>query len=489
MHLLSALLLLLVASAAPTPADWSRVDEHWYILELNGTKAGWMSLIVDADEERYRTVTRTHLSVGRGVAATTIQTTSAFEETRDGRPLVVRYEQTASLDPVASEWRFGDGTVTLRSRQSGREVMREMPAPEGVWLTPQAAERFTAERRKAGAKEITYRMVDPEVGLKPISVRTVYEGEGTFEHDGRTIPVTRWLSTTDLMPIEVLEQYSVDGHMVHSEMNAGIGRLVTRLATKAEAQAPVDGPGPDLLVQTFVRPDRPIANVVRTRQARYRLRAKQGSLPAIPAAGAQRVETGASGEELIVVVDLDDPLAAADGEANDTDYLDESTMIDADDPLIRKLAANAVRRIEEHDVAARAEALRRRVHRHISRKGLQTAFASASETAKTKTGDCSEHAMLLCAMLRAEGIPARVASGLIYVDGFLGERDIFGWHMWTQALVDGHWIDLDATLSKPYHAGHVLTSTASFADGATDRELVSMIMLMGNLRIDVLEVH
>ena len=40
-------------------------------------------------------------------------------------------------------------------------------------------------------------------------------------------------------------------------------------------------------------------------------------------------------------------------------------------------------------------------------------------------------------MLRADGIPARVASGLVYADGFLGSRDIFGWHMWTQALIDG----------------------------------------------------
>ena len=33
-----------------------------------------------------------------------------------------------------------------------------------------------------------------------------------------------------------------------------------------------------------------------------------------------------------------------------------------------------------------------------------------------------------------------------------------GWHMWSQALIDGHWHDLDATLQLPYTVGHVLVS-------------------------------
>ena len=91
-------------------------------------------------------------------------------------------------------------------------------------------------------------------------------------------------------------------------------------------------------------------------------------------------------------------------------------------------------------------------------------------------------------MLRADGIAARVASGLVYADQFAGSDDIFGWHMWTQALIDGHWVDYDATLPTRYHAGHVLTGTSSLADGQGATEMASMIMLMGNLEIDVQDV-
>ena len=36
--------------------------------------------------------------------------------------------------------------------------------------------------------------------------------------------------------------------------------------------------------------------------------------------------------------------------------------------------------------------------------------------ARTRSGDCSEHAVLLTALLRARGIPARVSHGLVYLE-------------------------------------------------------------------------
>ena len=160
-------------------------------------------------------------------------------------------------------------------------------------------------------------------------------------------------------------------------------------------------------------------------------------------------------------------------------------MINGDDELVGELTGRALKNAGE-DKTERAEAMRKFVNRYINQKGLATAFATASETARTRAGDCSEHAVLLCALLRADDIPSRVATGLIYADRFAGERDIFGWHMWSQALIDGKWIDLDATLPVPYDATHILCSTSSLADGTG--ELSALMMMMGNLEIEVVEV-
>ena len=103
---------------------------------------------------------------------------------------------------------------------------------------------------------------------------------------------------------------------------------------------------------------------------------------------------------------------------------------------------------------------------------------------RSHEGDCSEHGVLLAAMLRAEGIPSRVASGLVWMDGL----DAFGWHMWTQAFIDGQWIDLDATLRVPFTVGHILVATSALEDGDGQRELLALLGLLGNLEVEVVRV-
>lgn len=58
--------------------------------------------------------------------------------------------------------------------------------------------------------------------------------------------------------------------------------------------------------------------------------------------------------------------------------------------------------------------------------------------------------------------------------------------MWTQAFINGAWIDLDATLPVPYSIGHVLVSTSPLEDGAIWKlEEVKQASLIGNLEIIV----
>ena len=284
--------------------------------------------------------------------------------------------------------------------------------------------------------------------------------------------------------LHALETYTDDGVLVREEITIPmLGKTVTRLVSKAEARA--DGARPELLVQTFVKPDRPIRNADRATTLTLNLRVSQGAMPPLPSAGAQRVVAGVDGTSAILTIDVNasQPATPADAASN----LGASVMVDAEDPLIKALAAKAARHAGQ-SVAARAEAIRGAVRDYVTEVGLDTVFATASETAQTRSGDCSEHAVLLAAMLRAEGIPARLAIGLIYVDSFLGRRNIFGWHMWTQALIDGAWVDFDATLPVRYNAAHVLTSTSSLADGLGSSDMTPILMLLGNLDIDVLDV-
>jgi transglutaminase-like putative cysteine protease len=96
-------------------------------------------------------------------------------------------------------------------------------------------------------------------------------------------------------------------------------------------------------------------------------------------------------------------------------------------------------------------------------------------------------------MLRARGIPSRVVSGLIYAPRFAGERDVFAFHMWTQALVQTgegtRWIDLDSTGSRPFDATHIAIAASALADEPAGGSMSEIAMpvadLLGQLSIEV----
>ena len=88
------------------------------------------------------------------------------------------------------------------------------------------------------------------------------------------------------------------------------------------------------------------------------------------------------------------------------------------------------------------------------------------------------------------GIPSRVVLGLVYVDEFASRRSLFGYHMWTQALIEDRWIDLDATLPVPFDAAHIAFATAALADNSGPLgELATLAALIGRIKIRVLETQ
>jgi transglutaminase-like putative cysteine protease len=216
----------------------------------------------------------------------------------------------------------------------------------------------------------------------------------------------------------------------------------------------------------------------------------------VPYASVQRAEKS-SDTVTRVTVDLDAKLPPPHGDANADQPTDlnrsASSMINCDDPEIVALAAEATKAAKDGSVLARAEAARRFVHAYIQKKSLSVGFASASETARTKQGDCTEHGVLLAAILRAMKIPSRTVSGLVYAEQFLGHQGIIGYHMWAQAWVqdgtDGRWVDLDAVLDaeQPFDATHIALSYSAMADGEMFMDMLSMASLVGRLSIRVVE--
>lgn len=77
--------------------------------------------------------------------------------------------------------------------------------------------------------------------------------------------------------------------------------------------------------------------------------------------------------------------------------------------------------------------------------GYDKHFDFASAVARELKGDCTEYAVLLAALARRAGIPARITLGAAVSQSSSGYRTVG--HAWVEMLVDGRWRPFDAALA------------------------------------------
>lgn len=493
--ILSALSSATAASSQESSPIEQGVEEWWHLVEVNDAPAGWLNTREYEKGGALVSETEMELSFRRGSAEQTLRVASRFSETLEGEPLEAWLRQDLGTQPMETTFAFTASSVEAVHRQGESERRQRMPLPEVSWLTPRCSLAEIRRHLEAGASSFRFFTIDPQMGIQPFEVQWFLETrEELLEVDGEVVKTSRWRQEQDYTPgLEYIVHLDAAGRPVRIAMPMlGMKMTVTR-TSRAQALAPHRSP--EVLARTYIYPDTPIPQPRATRRVVYELTLPEGALEGLPTVGAQRVEH--FGDHARVVVDLDfdakvppkaDEAPSVGGPSAGA-YLRPSTYIDHEDPAVRRLHREATAG-KDGAPEARIEQLRTFVAQHLSNKNLSTVLATASEVARSGSGDCTEHSVLLAALLRAEGIPSRVASGLVYVEHFGGEENLFAYHMWTQAYLDGRWIDLDATLELPFDAAHITFVTTGLEDQQTALlELARIAPLVGRLKVRVLDVH
>lgn len=153
-------------------------------------------------------------------------------------------------------------------------------------------------------------------------------------------------------------------------------------------------------------------------------------------------------------------------------FLEPGPFVEADDPAIRQRADAILG--GERDPAAAARALVGWVHGHM-RPEPSLSVPSAREVLRSLRGDCNEHAVLLAALARAAGIPARVVAGAVYADG------AFAYHAWNELWL-GRWVSADAVFGQlPADATHL-----KLVEGGPEKHL-ALARLLGRIDLERVE--
>ena len=169
---------------------------------------------------------------------------------------------------------------------------------------------------------------------------------------------------------------------------------------------------------------------------------------------------------------LPDPAVLSMGEM--ALFLEPAPFIESDHPEMIEAAETAV------GVAARplekVRNLMAWVYNSLEKRPVLS-VPSALETLRQGMGDCNEHAVLLAALARAAGIPSRVETGLVYMDGR------FYYHAWN-SLYLGEWITADALMNQlPADVTHIRLVRG---DSIEQAEILGAV---GNLSIQILKAE
>ncbi len=156
---------------------------------------------------------------------------------------------------------------------------------------------------------------------------------------------------------------------------------------------------------------------------------------------------------------------------NEKIYLKPTLFIQSDHPKIRRLAEKIVKPGDAPVV--KAGKIIAWIGKTI-RKRPVLSLPDALSTLENKVGDCNEHAVLMAALARAAGIPARVESGLVYLNGR------FYYHAWNLLYI-GKWITADSLFRQmPADVTHI-----RFA-GGTQKQQLDLMNIIGKIKLKVI---
>lgn len=479
---LSQCLCSLVVAADP-PAR----EESWSILFLGGKKIGHCQSVVENVKQNgvplIKTSTVIDMKINRETQALVLKQVLTTEETPSGDLLKFRWE--LANPPASVQLTHGkiDGSkLTLTQEVNGKGRTSTQLWKTGVKSSVYQDRALKENPLKPGESR-SFEYFNPEFAKIDLITFNAIGNQEVKLLDGKTQRLLKVTSTQTLLPGLVTESYlDNEGETVKVSQNVLGSTMEMFRATKEEALRPADGELFDLAVNTLVKVN-PIPKCYQTKRVVYRVSiAGQNPADVIPVGNTQSVKKIDAETIELTVVSVPIP-ASAQLTPIAPEFLESSQYLQKDDERVIEHANRAAG--DATDPAEIARRMEKYVQQKVASKNLATALASAAEVAQSLEGDCTEHAVLLAAMLRVKGIPSRVTVGLLYVE----RLSAFGGHMWTEANLNGQWIPLDATLGMGrVDAVHLKLSDASMSDRGpmVISGFAPMMTIIGKLKLDVI---
>lgn len=465
------------------------LEESWEAYSIQGYRVGYARTtrekIVEAGQALVRTRNYSQLVMQRDGQPTKQEMDVSSYETPTGQ--LVRFESrmTTGQGKIEASGRAEGDKLVIEVTTAGKNQQYSIPWQTdwgGFFAADQSIKR---QPMKAGEKR-TVRGLMPVVNQPGNTVLEAKDLE-TVKLPGGDRDLLRIDAKVDLggQLLDMVLWVDDQGETLKSYV-PGIQQEAVR-TTKEDALGQPAGQF-DLLVASIVPLRGELPNPLRTQRVVYRARMKRGSIAGVfDDCLSQRVKLldDQTAELTVIAVRPDEPAELEKPIPRPTEEDSRpNNLIQSDDPVILKMAVEEVPHSD--DLWSTPVGLEQQVHSRLRKKNFSQAFATAAEVAQSLEGDCTEHAVLLAALCRARGYPARVAFGLVFYPPEKG----FAYHMWNEVWIADRWVPLDATLGQGgIGCDHIKLADSSLDGVSPYAAMLPVIQVFGNLELEVIEAE
>lgn len=452
-------LLRSVAALSGLALALSASAETYLGLYLQGAKLGYSSYrqipdVVDGKPGN-RSESKTIMNVGLLGSALAVEIESTTWTDSAGKPRRMVYRQSSAGRTQTVQALFRNGKIECEVDNAGQKSRKSLPIPAGETVTDDPL-NFLLLNAKPGSKSKVL-VLDPTT-VTLVSNEVVLKGPATTSVKGESHSATLVEVRDPRATMKVF--FSAQGDLVKVDGPMGI-EMIPESREEAMAKPDAYKPTPDLAFSTSLKTDRPIPNP--SKATFLDMLVVGPDLSRVKSDDHQTVAREGEGWRVKVHPPrADASLGATVAEAGRlaSAWTKPGLHVPSDSPRFRKLAAEIVgprKRVMEI-----ARAVQDHVYGLMKPNAGIGVLRDANDVLDTKEGVCRDYAILTATILRAAGVPTRVASGLVNWDG-----DFF-YHAWVEVFNGKQWIGVDSTTPSPQiSATHVKLASGSVEDAFT----------------------
>jgi hypothetical protein len=426
-----------------SPASQASEKKTYLGLFIQGNKIGYSSYSSEPSSVAGQSLTKsdgyTLMDTGLlGVAMKIVMSSSTWT-TSAGKTVRMTFSMSSGGRSQKVDARFSGTKVVADIDNSGNHSQKTLTVPPDGQVVDDPLTLVTEGKLKPGVTRSFYVLDPTTVSFVKNDVKVIGKSETTVK--GKTVQADL-IEVSD--PRATMRVFvNATGDLVRAEGPAGI-EMYPISRSEALGKSVSYKPSVDLAFATSIKPDKPITDPAHLSELKLRITGRD--LTNIPSGDYQSVQK--DGDAWIVDIH---PTQIAHqtgdgGETGEKIFQARAEKPDWDKPSMNIPSGSArfvalAKKIvgDRTDVHSAAFAIRQYVFDTMRPNAGIGVLRDANEVLDTKEGVCRDYAVLTVTLLRAAGIPARLASGIVNWDG------TFYYHAWAEAWDGKHWIGIDST--------------------------------------------